>query len=138
MAEPKTKVNNASVKKFLNAITNKERRDDCFKVMELMKKVTRKDAKMWGTAIVGFGTYILTYASGKTADWPLVGFSPRKQALTIYIMAGFKRYPELMKKLGKVKTTKACLYIKKLEDVDVKILKELVKESVTYAKNKKW
>ncbi len=138
MAEPKTKVNNASVKKFLNAITDKERRDDCFKVMELMKKVTRKDAKMWGTAIVGFGTYTLTYANGKTADWPLAAFSPRKQALTIYIMAGFKRYPELMKKLGKVKTTKACLYIKKLEDVDVKILKELVKESVTYAKNKKW
>jgi hypothetical protein len=139
MAELKTKLNDASVEKFLNAVTDKGRRDDCFKVMELMKKVTKKDAKMWGTAIVGFGSYTYKYSTGKTGDWPLVGFSPRKQALTVYIMAGFKRYPELMKNLGKVKVSGgSCLYIRKLEDVDMKTLKELVTESVKYLKNKKW
>lgn len=139
MAELKTKLNDASVEKFLNAVSDKGKRDDCFKVMELMKKVTKKDAKMWGTAIVGFGSYTYKYSTGRTGDWPLAGFSPRKQALTIYIMAGFKRFPELMKNLGKFKVSGgSCLYIKKLEDVDIKTLKELVAESVKYLKNKKW
>jgi hypothetical protein len=94
---------------------------------------------MWGTAIVGFGSYTYKYSTGRTGDWPLAGFSPRKQALTIYIMAGFKRFPELMKNLGKFKVSGgSCLYIKKLEDVDIKTLKELVAESVKYLKNKKW
>lgn len=136
MAENKTKQTNASVDKFLKTVEDKEKRMDCYKVIELMKKITKEEPKMWGTAIVGFGTFHYKYASGHEGDMCIAGFSPRKQALTVYITAGFKKYPELMKKLGKHKTSVACLYIKKLDDVDLKVLKELITESVKVIKEK--
>jgi hypothetical protein len=127
--ELKTKLNDASVEKFLGAVPDEKRRADSYAVLELMKKVTKQEPKMWGSAIIGFGMYRYKYASGQEGDWPPAAFSPRKANLTLYIMPGFDRYEELMKKLGKYKTGKCCLYISKLEDVDQKVLKELIKES---------
>jgi hypothetical protein len=103
-----------------------------------MKKITKEEPKMWGPSIIGFGSYHYKYASGREGDFFLTGFSPRKQSLTLYIISGFKRYDELMKKLGKHKTGSSCLYINKLEDVDMKVLKTLITESVKYMKKKKW
>lgn len=134
MAELKTKKNTLSVDKFLKSVEDENERNDCYAVLELMRKITKDKPSMWGTSIVGFGSYHYKYESGREGDWFLTGFSPRKQNLTLYIMAGFKRYPELMEKLGKYKTGSSCLYIKKLSDIDIKILKELVKESVKYLK----
>ena len=133
MAEAKTKVNDASVKKFL-ASENETRRADCEAIQSLMEKITKAPAKMWGDAIVGFGTFTMTYANGKTGDWPLAAFSPRKQNLTIYIGSGFDGYDELLAKLGKHKASKACLYINSLADIDMKVLEKLVKASVKYTK----
>ncbi len=137
MAELKTRANDASVDAFLSAVENPERREDCFTVLALMKKITKEEPRMWGPSIVGFGTYRYKYASGREGDWMLTGFSPRKQALTVYIMAGFARYDELMAKLGKYKTGQSCLYIRKLGDVDMKVLAELVKLSVAHMKKQK-
>jgi len=136
MAELKTKETKASVEKFLNAIPDEKRREDCFKILEMMKKITKVEPKMWGPSIVGFGNYHYKYASGHDGDMCITGFSPKKQNLTLYIMPGFERYNELMKKLGKYKTSVSCLYIKKLEDVDLKVLKELVTSSFKYMKAK--
>ena len=133
-AELKTKLNDASVEDFLNTVKDEQIRADCFEIAKIMKQVTKAEPKMWGSSIVGFGSYHYKGASGREGDWMLVGFSPRKQNLTLYIMAGFKRYDELMKKLGKFSTGKSCLYIKKLADVDKKVLKELVSESVQFMK----
>lgn len=130
MAELKTKVNDASVDKFLNNVKDKSVRDDCYKILEIMKKATRAEPKMWGTSIIGFGSYHYKYASGREGDWMLTGFSPRKQNLTLYIMPGFDEYDDLLEKLGKHTTGKSCLYIKRLEDVDMKVLKDLVAKSV--------
>ena len=138
MAELKTKLNESSVEKFLNSVEDKEKRELSFKVLELMKKITKEEPKMWGTSIIGFGTYHYKYKSGQEGDWMQVGLSPRKQAVTLYIMSGFSRYDELMNKLGKYKTGKSCLYIKREEDIDFEVLKELVAQSVKYIKNKKW
>ncbi|HET7905043.1 MAG TPA: DUF1801 domain-containing protein [Candidatus Eisenbacteria bacterium] len=134
MAEAKTKKTNASVAAFLKQVPDEETRADCFALVKLMKSVTRSEPKMWGPSIVGFGQYHYVYASGHEGDWPLTGFSPRKGNLSIYVMAGFDRYPALMKKLGKCKTGKSCLYVKRLSDVDPKVLKELVAESVKFVK----
>lgn len=136
MAELKTKLNDEDVYAFLKSVENEKRKEDCFRIVKLMKDVSGEDPKMWGSSIVGFGSCHYVYASGQTGDWPLVGFSPRKQALTLYIMAGFKRYEELMNNLGKYKTGKSCLYIKKLEDVDEEVLKELITRSIEYIKVK--
>lgn len=133
-AELKTKLNDASVEDFLNTVSDEQIRADCFEIAKIMKQVTKAEPKMWGSSIVGFGSYHYKGASGREGDWMLVGFSPRKQNLTLYIMAGFERYDELMKKLGKFSTGKSCLYIKKLADVDKKVLKELVSESVQFMK----
>ncbi len=133
-AELKTKPNKESVNKFLEAVKDERKREDSFKVLELMKKVTKEEPVMWGPSIVGFGSYHYKYESGREGDMCITGFSPRKQNLTIYIMPGFKRYSELMKKLGKHKTGSSCLYINKLEDVDLKVLKQLITESVKYMK----
>lgn len=132
--ELKTKLNDASVEDFINAVEDEAIRADCFEVAKMMKQATKAEPKMWGSSIVGFGSYHYKGASGREGDWMLVGFSPRKQNLTLYIMAGFDGYPELLKKLGKFSTGKSCLYIKKLADVDKKVLKELVGESVQYMK----
>jgi uncharacterized protein DUF1801 len=131
MAELKTKQTTASVEEFLNTVADEQRRKDCFRILEMMKAATRTEPAMWGTSIVGFGRYRYKYESGTKGEWFLVGFSPRKQDLTLYIMPGLERYPSLMKKLGKHKTGKSCLYIKKLEDVDVPTLKQLIKQSLT-------
>jgi len=133
-AEVKTKVNDASVTGFLNSVEDEQKRKDLFEILKIMKQVTKEDAKMWGTSIVGFGSYHYKGASGREGDWMLIGFSPRKQNITLYIMPGFERYPALMKKLGKYSTGKSCLYIKKLSDVDSDVLKELMIESVKVMK----
>ena len=130
MAELKTKVNNASVDKFLKRVKDEHVREDCYKILDIMQKATKAEPKMWGTSIVGFGSYHYKYASGREGEWMLTGFSPRKQNLTLYIMPGFDEYDRLMKDLGKHTTGKSCLYIKKLEDVDMKVLKKLVTQSV--------
>ncbi|MCU0224339.1 MAG: DUF1801 domain-containing protein [Acidobacteria bacterium] len=130
MAELKTKKTEASVDDFIAAIEDDQRRKDCKAVMAIMKRVTKSSPKMWGTNIVGYGSYHYKYASGQEGDWPLTGFSPRKQNLTLYIMAGFDDYPELMAKLGKYKTGKSCLYLKRLSDVDPAVLEKLVAASV--------
>jgi len=130
MAELKTKVNNASVGKFLKSVKDEQVREDCYKILDIMQKATKAEPKMWGTSIIGFGSYHYKYASGREGDWMLTGFSPRKQNLTLYIMPGFDEYEDLLKKLGKHTTGKSCLYIKKLADVDTKVLKELVAKSV--------
>ena len=130
MAELKTKATNESVTDFLNKVTDKGRRDDCFAVLEIMKEVTGEEPKMWGPSIVGFGRYHYKYESGREGEWMITGFSPRKGDLTLYIMPGFDAFPDLMKRLGKFKTGKSCLYIKKLEDVDPGVLRQLVKQSV--------
>ena len=136
MAELKTKETKVSVEKFLNSIPDEKRREDCFKILEMMKKVTKEEPKMWGPSIIGFGKYHYKYDSGHEGDMCIAGFSPRKQNLTLYILPGFLKESSLMKKLGKYKTGLSCLYIKKLEDVDMKVLKELVTNSFKYVKEK--
>jgi hypothetical protein len=135
MSEPKTKVNTASVEKFLNAVADEQARKDCYEILKIMKQVTKEEPKMWGASIVGFGSYHYKGASGREGDWMLTGFSPRKQNLTLYLMHGFNVHKDLLKKLGKYKTSMGCLYIKKLDDVDKKVLKELVAESVKRVKS---
>ncbi len=130
MAELKTKPNEASVESFLSSVENEARRRDAFAALELLKSVTGEEPVMWGGSIVGFGSYHYRYASGREGDWPLAGFSPRKRALTIYIMAGFRGCDELMARLGKHRAGKSCLYVAKLEDIDMAVLRELVERSV--------
>ena len=136
MAELKTTPNDANVQAFLDGVEDEKKRQDAYAILELMKEVSGEPPKMWGPSIVGFGAYHYKYDSGREGDWFLTGFSPRKQNLTLYIMAGFSRYDELMARLGKYKTGKSCLYIKKLEDVDQGVLKELVEESVGYMRER--
>ena len=128
-SQNKTTETEASVDNFLNNVVDKDKKKDCFQVKKWMEEITGEPAKMWGAAIIGFGNYHYKYDSGREGDFMKVGFSPRAQNLTLYIMPGFDRYPELMDKLGKYKTGKSCLYIKRLEDIDTKILQTLIKES---------
>ena len=130
MAEPKTKPTKASVKEFLNQITNKERRDDCFAVAKIMEEITGDKPKMWGPSIVGFGTYHYKYASGREGDWPVAAFSPRKGDLTLYLTPGFDKQTEMMQKLGTHSCGKSCLYIKRLSDIHMPTLKKLIKKSI--------
>ncbi len=130
MAEAKTKPTRDSVAAFLAKIPEAKRREDCKAVAKLMTEVTGEKPEMWGSAIVGFGRHRYKYDNGREGEWPVSGFSPRKSELTLYIMAGFEHFPDVMKRLGKYRTGKACLYIKKLEDIDMKVLKELVTKSV--------
>jgi hypothetical protein len=132
MAELKTKLNDASVTDFLNKIENEEKRKDSFEILKLMQQVTGQEPKMWGSSIIGFGNVHLKYESGRELDWFITGFSPRKQNLSLY---GLPHTDEL-KKLGKYKTGGGCLYVNKLKDVDTKVLKELIKQSVKAAKQK--
>ena len=129
-AELKTKVNKASVEGFLNKVKDEAIRKDCLEILKMMKQVTKEEPKMWGSSIVGFGSYHYKGKSGREGDWMLTGFSPRKQNLTLYLMGGFDEQKDLLKKLGKYKTSVGCLYIKKLDDVDKKVLKTLVTASV--------
>ena len=132
MAENKTKPTNVRVSDFLNGVENPTRRADAKKVASIMRRITGKRAAMWGPSMVGYGKYHYHYQSGRKGEWMLTGFSPRKQALTIYIMPGFSRFRDLMAKLGKYKTGKSCLYIRRLADVDETVLERLIGESVSY------
>ena len=130
MAEIKTKETKASVSAFLEKIVDPQRREDAAAVADMMRKLTKQEPKMWGTGIVGFGTYRYKYASGREGDWFPLGFSPRKNALTLYISGGWHKHPDLMEKLGKYTTGQSCLYIKKLADVDQSVLKQLMSKAL--------
>ena len=134
MAELKTKQNDQDVEAYLNSVEDEAKRQACFTVKEIMEDATKAEAKMWGDSIVGFGTYHYKYASGREGDWMLTGFAPRKRNLTLYIMSGFDEYEQLLAKLGKYSTGKSCLYIKKIDDVDLDVLRELVDRSVQHMK----
>ena len=129
MAELKTKKTESSVEGFLNTVKDEEVRKDCFEIAKMMKKATKEEPKMWGPAIIGFGSYHYKYESGREGDMPIIGFSPRKQNLTLYVGLGDDSENPLLKKLGKHTTGKVCLYIKKLGDVDRTVLQELINES---------
>jgi hypothetical protein len=134
MPENKTTANDQSVEQFLNTIEDERKRKDSFTILELMKQVTGLEPRMWGSSIIGFGSYHYKYASGHEGDTMLAGFSPRKANLTIYNMGGFEPDHALMQTLGKHTTGKGCLYIKRLDDVDVPTLKRLLEASFQHIK----
>ncbi len=136
MSEQKTKPTGASVKKFLDGVDHEKREADAAVVNEMMERVTGLKGKMWGPTIVGFGNYHYKYASGHEGDWFLTGFSPRKASLVLYIMPGYGEFDDIMARLGKHKTGRSCLYINKLEDVDLDVLEELIAKSVTWMREK--
>jgi Domain of unknown function (DU1801) len=137
MAEPKTKLTDMLVADFINAIPDEQVRQDCWTITGIMQEATQARPRMWGTAIVGFGQYLAVNASGKGYDWMLIGFSPRKQDITLYLMlSGIEHSNELLAKLGKHTQGKGCLYIKRLSDVDLATLKEIVRASVAYVGKK--
>lgn len=129
MAEMKTRPEDTSVEAFLESVADEKRRADTKAVVAMMREVTGEQPRMWGGSMIGFGSYHYQYESGREGDWFLTGVSPRKSALTLYIMAGFDRYEELMARLGKHTTGRSCLYIKRLEDVDLDVLRELIDRS---------
>ena len=129
MAEPKTKVNDASVAKFIDAVPDAERRADCRTIVEIMEGATKAKAKMWGTGIVGFGEHRSINASGKEATWMLIGFAPRRQNIALYVGLGSGKFDGLLAALGKHERGKGCLYIARLADVHLPTLKQLVRES---------
>ena len=131
-SQNKTVATDDSVDAFLSEVENETKRADSYELLSMMQQVTDRPAVMWGKSLVGFGTYHYQYASGREGDFFLTGFSPRKQALTVYIMPGFASYDKILGKLGKFKTGKSCLYIKKLDDIDRSLLKDLVTSSVEY------
>jgi hypothetical protein len=128
-AELKTKRTNKSVEDFLNEIKDEQKRADCFQIADLMEKATGESPAMWGPSIIGFGQTTLKYGSGRELDWMQIGFSPRKESITIYCIAASA--PELLQGLGKYKTGKGCLYIKRLSDVDIKVLEKMIKTALT-------
>jgi len=134
MAENKTKPTERSVKAFIEAIEDPGRREDCKSISELMEKLAGAKPKMWGESIVGFGKYRYAYASGREGEWFLTGFSPRKQYLTLYIMGYLEFYSNILENLGKHKHGKGCLYIKRLEDIDMEVLKSLILTSIERAR----
>jgi hypothetical protein len=137
MSTIKTHVNDASVTDFINSVPNETRRKDGFTLLEIFSRVTGEKPKMWGPSIIGFSKYhYKSERSSQEGDWPLIGFSPRKQSLTLYIMQGFEGYDDMMQKLGKHKTSVACLYINKLADVDMKVLEKLIATSFVESKKK--
>ena len=133
MAEQKTKPTEQTVESFLGKIEKESVRDDCYTLIKMMKKITKSEPKMWGPSIIGFGKYHYKYESGHEGYSCVAGFSPRKPAITVYVM---DYNPDLVKKLGKYKASKACLYIKKLADVDLKVLESVIRESVENCKEK--
>jgi hypothetical protein len=137
MAELKTKLNDGDVEEFLEETGDEEMHRDCLTVLEMMRKATGAAPKMWGANIIGFGRYHYKYASGREGDWFVTGFAPRKNNLTLYLISGFTDYDELLMKLGKHKTGKSCLYIKKLDDVDLDVLGEMIEKSVAAVRDGK-
>jgi len=136
-AELKTKPTGASVEDFLNGIENEERRVDSFRVLEIFSRITGEEPKMWGPSIIGFGSQVYRYPDGSEMDWMLAAFSPRKANLTLYVVCGSPKQPELLAKLGKHSTSVSCLYIKRLSDVDEKVLEAVIKDSVRFCKRGK-
>ena len=136
MAEQKTKPTEQSVDAFLEKIPSEQTRDDCHVLIKIMSKVTGYPPKMWGPGIVGFGKYHYKYESGHEGDSCLTGFSPRKAAISLYVMHPDSGQEELMQKLGKHKAGKGCIYVKKIADIDAKVLERLVASSVKYLQNK--
>lgn len=134
MGELKTKKTNASVEDFLNKISDEQTKNECNKIVSIMKSVTKKEPKMWGDSIVGFGSYHYKSKSGQEGDWFVTGFSPRVGKISIYTMGYLENNSDLTSKLGKFKNSKSCIYIKTLDDIDVKILKELIKRSIEFVK----
>jgi len=130
MSELKTKPTDRDVTEFLNEIPEEEKRRDCFALADLMQRVTGEKPEMWGESMIGFGRYNYRYASGQTGEWSKTGFAPRKQNITIYIMAYLENFPEIMQRLGKFKTGKSCIYIKRLSDIDISVLEELIRQSL--------
>lgn len=136
MAENKTKKTTQNVVEFLDAVQPEQRKQDCLTVMKMMETLTGQKPKMWGSSIVGFGDYHYKYESGREGNFFRIGFSPRKQNLTLYIITGFDRYEEIMSRLGKYKIGKSCLYVNKLSDIDMDVLKELSQASLEYMAEK--
>ncbi len=134
MSELKTKATTQDVKEYLDAIEDIKKREDSYRLLEILQAATGEAAVIWGTSIIGFGKYHYSYASGHDGEWPIISFSPRKQNLTLYIMDGFERHSALLEILGKFKTGKGCLYIKRLEDVDIEVLKKIIGNSVEFMK----
>ncbi len=133
-AELKTKETGASVARFVDAV-EESRRADCRALVKMLERVTKSKARMWGSSIVGCGDYHYKYESGRESDWFMAGFSPRKKELVLYLMGGIQREPALLKRLGKHKTGKGCLYIKQLSDVDTKVLEQILVRGVRYLKS---
>jgi len=136
MPENKTKPTKSSVTAFLNKIKDPQLRDDCFVILEMMQKVSNSKPVMWGSAIIGFGTYHYVYESGREGDMILIGFSPRKQNISIYLMGGLKKVETELAQLGKYKTGKGCLYIKSLSDVNLQVLKKIFAKAFRQAQRK--
>ncbi len=136
MAELKTREHDGDVEAFLAGVEDAKRRNDCRVVMDLMADVTGEPPRMWGDSIIGFGRYHYAYESGREGDWFLTGVSPRKRALSVYITAGFDRYEELLARLGKHRTGKSCLYVNRLEDIDLDALRDLVTASVGHMRKR--
>jgi hypothetical protein len=130
MSEAKTQVTTEDPAAFVDRIEDPQRRTDCQVVLAMMQKAAGAPAEMWGAAIVGFGRYRMTYANGRTGDWPIIGFSPRKNDLTLYLSSDYEGHAELMARLGKHKAGAACLYLKRLSDIDVAVLDILIRKSV--------
>ncbi len=136
MSENKTQPTDQSVKTFIDSLEDQQKIVDSYSLLDLMKEVTGCEPKMWGPSIIGFDQYHYKYESGREGDFLKVGFSPRKRELSIYIMSGFKKHDELMQKLGKYRTGKSCLYVKRLEDINMDVLRDLVQESVKFVDEK--
>ena len=136
MSELKTQLNDASVKAFIDSVEDEQKKQDCFALVKIFSQITGEVPKMWGSSIIGFGKYhYKSERSSQEGDWMLTGFSPRKQNLTLYIMDGFENYADLLAILGKYKTSKSCLYINWLSDIDQNILADIVKKSYAAMKS---
>jgi len=137
MAELKTRKNDASIEKFINSLPNEAKRRDAFKILEMMKNASKLEPKMWGTSIIGFGDVHYKYASGHEGDTCMIGFSPRKQNFALYLMTGLDNFKDEFQQLGKYKTGKGCLYIKRLEDVNDTVLRNMLSKAIQLIKRKK-
>lgn len=134
MAELKTRPTDNDVLEFIEKIDHPTRRKDAFVLLEMMKEITGESPVLWGESIIGFGRYAYTYRSGHSGEWFLIGFSPRKTSMSLYLMSGFDIVADDLKRLGKHKLGKSCLYINKLDDVDMDVLKTILKKSYEYMK----
>ena len=136
MAKNKTVATDASVETFIDAVENETRRNDCRELLDLMRDVTGKEPKMWGPAMIGFGSYHYRYESGREGDFFITGFSPRKTALTVYLMPGLDRYTDERTRLGPHKTGKSCLYLKSLDSIDRGVLRDMIEDSIAFMREK--